>query len=201
MDPIIKFVLYFLFFAIIHSFLAMDHIKNRAEKLFGKAFRYYRLLYSLISIPLFAPALMVWITYSNSTPVIYAIPQNLYPVVILVRLGAIGIFGYAMLQIDVLEFSGMKRQKKNVLVTGGAYGLVRHPLYTAGILLLVTNMQMTILDLTAVLLVTGYFLIGAFIEERRLLSVFGDEYRKYQEQVSMFIPVKWFKKKLSRLPI
>ena len=201
MDPIIKFVLYFLFFAIIHSFLAMDHTKNRAEKLFGKAFRYYRLLYSLISIPLFAPALMVWITYSNSTPVIYVIPQNLYPVVILVRLGAIGIFGYAMLQIDVLEFSGMKRQKKNVFVTGGAYGLVRHPLYTAGILLLVTNMQMTILDLTAVLLVTGYFLIGAFIEERRLLSVFGDEYRKYQEQVSMFIPVKWFKKKLSRLPI
>src|SRR5659263_419523 len=66
MDPIIKFVLYFLFFAIIHSFLAMDHTKNRAEKLFGKAFRYYRLLYSLISIPLFAPALMVWITYSNS---------------------------------------------------------------------------------------------------------------------------------------
>jgi protein-S-isoprenylcysteine O-methyltransferase Ste14 len=163
MDPIIKFVLYFLFFAVIHSFLATDRVKNKAEKLFGKAFRYYRLLYSLISIPLFAPALMVWITYSNSTPVIYAIPQNLYPVVILVRLGAIGIFGYAMLQIDVLEFSGMKRQKKNVLVTGGAYRLVRHPLYTAGILLLVTNMKMTILDLTAVLLVTGYFLIGAFI--------------------------------------
>src|SRR5659263_742039 len=105
MDPIIKFVLYFLFFAIIHSFLAMDHTKNRAEKLFGKAFRYYRLLYSLISIPLFAPALMVWIAYSNSTTVIYAIPQNLYPVVILVRLGAICVFGYAMLQIDVLEFS------------------------------------------------------------------------------------------------
>ena len=134
-------------------------------------------------------------TYSNSTPVIYAIPQNFYPVVVLVRLGAIGMFGYAMLQIDVLEFIGIKRQKKNVLITGGAYGIVRHPLYTAGILLLVTQMKMTLLDLTAVLLVTGYLLIGAFIEERRLLSVFGDEYRKYQEQVPMFIPVKWFMKK------
>ena len=197
MDNIIKFVSYFLFFAVIHSFLALDSVKKRAEKLFGKAFRYYRLLYSLISIPLFAPALMVWITYSNSTPLIYAIPHNLYPVVILVRLGAIGIFGYAMLQIDVLEFSGLKRQKKNVLVTGGAYGLVRHPLYTAGIILLATNMQMTLLDLTAALLITCYLLIGALIEERRLLSVFGDEYRRYQEEVSMFIPVKWLKKKRS----
>ena len=192
-----KFVSYFLIFAVIHSLLATDRVKKRAEKLFGKAFRYYRLLYSLISIPLFAPALIVWITYSNSTPLIYAIPQNLYPVLILVRLCAIGIFGYAMLQIDVLEFSGLKRQKKNVLVTGGAYAKVRHPLYTAGIILLATNMQMTLLDLTAAVLITGYLLVGAFIEERRLLSVFGDEYRRYQEEVSMFIPVKWFIRKRS----
>lgn len=199
MDNIVKFFLYFLFFAIIHSLLATDRAKNKAEKLLGKAFRYYRLLYSLISIPLFAPALMVWITYSNSTPVIYAIPQNLYPVIVFVRLGAIGMFGYALLQIDVLEFSGLKRQKKNVLLTGGAYRIVRHPLYTAGILLLITQMQMTLLDLTAVLMITGYLLTGAFIEEKRLLSIFGDEYRKYQEQVSMFIPVKWFMKKISRI--
>lgn len=199
MDNIIKFFLYFIFFAVTHSLLATDHVKNKAEKLLGKAFRYYRLLYSLISIPLFAPALMVWITYSNSTPVIYAIPQNLYPVVVLVRLGAIGMFGYALLQINVLEFIGIKRQKKKVLVTRGAYAKVRHPLYTAGILLLVTQMQMTLLDLTAVLLITGYLLIGAFIEERRLLSTFGDEYRKYQEEVSMFIPVKWFMKKIARI--
>ena len=197
MDSIIKFVLYFLFFAVIHSFLAMDHTKNKAEKLLGKSFRYYRLLYSLITIPLFAPAFMVWITYSNSTPVIYVIPQNLYPFVVLVRLGAIGIFGYALLQIDVLEFIGIRRQKKNVLVIRGAYAKVRHPLYTTGILLLITQMKMTLLDSIAVLLITGYFLIGAFIEEKRLLSVFGDEYRKYQEEVPMFIPTKWFKRKLS----
>ena len=198
MDSILKFFLYFLFFAVIHSLLATDRAKNKAEKLLGKAFRYYRLLYSLISIPLFAPALMVWMTYSNFTPVIYAIPQNFYPIIIFVRLGAIGMFGYALLQTDALEFIGIKRQKNKVPITRGAYALVRHPLYTAGILLLVTKMQMTLLDLIAVRLVTGYFLTGAFIEERRLLSVFGDEYRKYQEQVSMFIPVKWFIRKLSR---
>jgi protein-S-isoprenylcysteine O-methyltransferase Ste14 len=195
MNIIIEFVLYFLFFAIIHSFLAMDFTKNKAEKL-GKGYRYYRIIYTLISIPLFAPAFIVWITYSNSTPVVYSIPQNLYPVVILIRLAALGMFGYVFLQIDFLEFIGMKRQKKNVLITGGAYGIVRHPLYTAGILLLITKMEMTLLDITVILLVAVYLIIGAFIEERRLLSTYGDEYRKYQQRVSMFIPAKWFVKRL-----
>lgn len=196
---LIKFVLYFLFFAIIHSILAMDYVKNIAGKLMGKGFRYYRMIYSLISVPLLAPAFMVWITYSKSTLVVYAIPHDLYSVVILVRLVALGMFGYAILQIDLLEFIGIKREKKKVLLTGGAYGIVRHPFYTAGILLLIAQMEMTMLDMIAVLLVTGYFLAGAFIEERRLLSVFGDEYRKYQKRVSMFIPVKWFAGKLSRI--
>jgi len=196
MNIIIELVLYFLFFAIIHSFLAMDHAKNKAEKLLGKGYRYYRIIYTLISIPLFAPAFIVWITYSNSTPVVYTIPQNFYPVVIFVRLAALGMFAYVVLQIDFLEFIGLKRQKKNVLITGGAYGIVRHPIYTAGILLLITKMEMTLLDITAVLLVVVYLIIGAFIEERRLLSTYGDEYRKYQQRVSMFLPAKWFVKKL-----
>lgn len=199
MNNIILFVIYFLFFAIFHSILAMDYTKNIARNLLGKGFRYYRMIYSLASIPLLAPAFIIWMTYSKSTPVVYVIPHDLYPVVILVRLLALGMFGYAILQIDLLEFSGIKREKKKVLLTGGAYGIVRHPFYSAGILILFTQMVMTMLDLTAALLVIGYFLAGAFIEERRLLLVFGDEYRKYQKQVPMFIPVKWFAGKLSRI--
>lgn len=199
MNNIILFVIYFLFFAIIHSILAMDYIKNIARNVLGNGFRYYRMIYSLVSIPLLAPAFMIWMTYSKSTPVVYAVPHDLYPVVILVRMVALGMFGYAILQIDLLEFSGIKREKKRVLLTGGAYGIVRHPFYSAGILILFTQMKMTMLDLTAALLVIGYFLAGAFIEERRLLLVFGNEYRKYQKQVPMFIPVKWFARKLSRI--
>jgi len=176
----------------------MDYVKNIARNLLGKEFRYYRMIYSLLSIPLLAPAFMIWMTYSKSTPVVYVIPHDLYPVVILVRLVALGMFGYAILQIDLLEFSGMKREKERELLTGGAYGIVRHPFYSAGILILFTQIEITMLDLTAALLVIGYFMAGAFIEERRLLFVFGDEYRKYQKQVPMFIPVKWFAGKLSR---
>jgi protein-S-isoprenylcysteine O-methyltransferase Ste14 len=174
----------------------MDHAKNKAEKLMGKGYRYYRLIYSIISFPLIIPAFWVWASSSKSSPLVYAIPDNLYPLVILVRLCAIGLFGYAALQTNVLEFMGIKREKKKSLITRGSYAIVRHPLYLAGILILITNMRMTQIDLLATLLISGYFVTGAFIEEKRLLSVFGEEYRNYKQQVSMFIPLKWFVKKM-----
>jgi len=195
MNILLTFTLYFLFFAVFHSILAMDHAKNKAEKFMGKGYRYYRLIYSVISFPLIIPAFWVWVSSSKSSPLVYAIPDNVYPLVILVRLCAIGLFCYAAIQTNVLEFIGIKREKKKSLITRGSYAIVRHPLYLAGILILVTKMRMTQLDLLAVFLISGYFVIGAFIEEKRLLSIFGEEYRNYKQQVSMFIPLKWFIKK------
>jgi protein-S-isoprenylcysteine O-methyltransferase Ste14 len=45
-----------------------------------------------------------------------------------------------------------------------------------------------------------YLVIGAFLEERKLLKEFGDDYRLYKNRVSMLFPWKWIKKKL-HLPV
>lgn len=195
MEIIITFISYFLFFAVVHSLLATDHIKNMARAHLWK--RFYRIVYIIISVLTFAPAFLMWIKYSTSTPLVYSIPQWFYPAVVVIRLGALGMFAYAAFQTDILDFIGA-RQGKNALTTGGAYGIVRHPLYSSGIIHLLSKMEMSLLDITAVLLVSCYLVAGAFIEERRLISVFGDEYRKYRERVSMFIPVKWVVKAVSR---
>lgn len=197
MNTTITLVSYFLFFAAVHSLLATDYIKNRAAKLLKDKFRYYRLIYTIISFPAFAPAFLVWLENTASTPIVYSIPLLLYPVFLFIRLLAIGLFVYAAFQTDILEFIGIRQlygKTRNKLITSGAYGIVRHPFYTGGIIALFTKIDMSLLDLTAVLLVSIYLIIGAFIEERRLLSAFGDEYRKYRQEVSMFIPVKWVMK-------
>ncbi|MCZ7381167.1 MAG: isoprenylcysteine carboxylmethyltransferase family protein [Candidatus Methanoperedens sp.] len=200
MNVILNFILYFLIFIIIHSALAADYIKNKAKRLLGERYRFYRMIYTLISILTFVPAFLLWIKYSGSTPLVYSIPRWAFPLIILARALALGIFVYASYQTDILVFTGLKQtHEKSILITNGAYGIVRHPLYSSGILLLITKMEMSRLDLIAVLLVSIYLIIGAYIEERRLLSIFGDEYRRYRQQVSMFIPVKWVKKQIAKL--
>jgi protein-S-isoprenylcysteine O-methyltransferase Ste14 len=194
MDVLITFVLYFLIFAAIHSLLATDYIKNKAERLLKEKFRFYRLLYTIISFPTFAPAFLVWLKYSALTPLVYRIPDWLSPFFLLVRLPGIGLFLYAVFQTDILEFVGIKPTRKEMeskLITGGAYGIVRHPMYTGGIAALFTKMEMSQLELTASSLVSIYFVVGAIIEEKRLVLTFGDEYRRYKQQVSMLVPVKW----------
>ena len=196
MNVIINFVLYFLLFAVVHSFLATDFIKNKAEK--QLKFRYYRIIYNMLSIITFAPVFLLWITYSASSPQVYSISGWIYPFIILIRIVAIGLFIYAGMQIDILEFIGLRQNKgKSELIKKGAYGIVRHPLYTGGIIILFTKLKMNLLDLVAILIISIYCIVGAYIEERRLLAAFGEDYRKYQKKVSMFVPVKWFKKRFS----
>ena len=198
MNVIINFVLYFLLFAVIHSFLATDFIKNKAEKQFKYMFRYYRIIYNILSIITFAPVFLLWITYSASSPHVYSIPGWMYPFIILIRIVAIGLFIYAGMQIDILEFIGLRQNKgKSELIKKGAYGIVRHPLYTGGIIILFTKLKMSQLDLVAILMISIYCIVGAYFEERRLLATSGEDYRKYQKEVSMFVPVKWLKKRFS----
>lgn len=174
--------------------MATDYIKNKTEKIFGSGFRFYRLIYTIISILVFVPVLLIWLKYTGITPLVYSGHQWLHPVFFLIHLLAIILLVYAILQTDILEFIGIKIQRKTnfTLITNGAYGITRHPLYTGVIFLLLTKETMSLLDLTLVILVSIYFMVGAYIEEERLLLVFGEEYRKYQQHVSMFLPVKWF---------
>jgi len=198
MNVIITFVFYFLVFAVIHSLFAMDSIKNLAKTKLKDKSPFYRIFYNILSFITVAPAFFVWMTSSSSTPLIYSIPGWFSPILLIIRALTFGLFAYAALQKDLLEFVGLKQSKtESKLITGGVYGILRHPLYVAGIILIFTKPEMTQLDLTAAALVSIYSITGAYIEEMRLVSAFEDRYRKYQEQVSMFIPVKWVMKKIS----
>ncbi len=77
------------------------------------------------------------------------------------------------------------------LVTSGPYRWVRHPLYTAGTLLLASCSLLTASWLIAALTALAVVLISALVmprEERALVAKFGDRYRQYQQQTGRWLP-------------
>lgn len=73
--------------------------------------------------------------------------------------------------------------------TPSLYKWTRHPLYLGLLLAFWATPTMTLGHLLFAVANTGYILIGLSLEERDLLVVFGDRYRKYREQVSMLLPI------------
>lgn len=98
----------------------------------------------------------------------------------------------AFLQTDALSFIGLRqlieKEKADALVTRGLYRLVRHPLYTFGLLFIWLSPTVTQNSITVYAGATIYTLVGAYFEERKLLRDFGEEYAEYQRNTPMLIP-------------
>jgi protein-S-isoprenylcysteine O-methyltransferase Ste14 len=69
------------------------------------------------------------------------------------------------------------------------YKYVRHPIMLGYVIAFWSTPHMTVGHLIFTVTMTVYILIGVRLEERDLLSVHGAAYEKYQQQVSMLLPV------------
>lgn len=75
------------------------------------------------------------------------------------------------------------------------YKYIRHPLYSGGILGVWATPNMTMTHLVFAVGITAYFVIGARIEEKDLISDFGDNYLDYKKSTPMLVPFTKRKKK------
>lgn len=100
---------------------------------------------------------------------------------------SLGFFTNFRLQPMVDDLRG--KQSADSLVTDrGPYRLIRHPLYFSSLLMIWSNPDLTLDRFLFNLLFTSWVIVAILLEERDLLSTYGEAYRTYHQEVPMLIP-------------
>jgi protein-S-isoprenylcysteine O-methyltransferase Ste14 len=177
---------------VVHSILA----SNFAKDMLGGA-SFYRLGYNIFAAISFAPILYLMKTLPDQLVYQVSAPWSMFMFGGQI-FAAIMLF-VAFLQTDSLSFVGLRQLFETTgssqLVTRGLYRIVRHPLYTFGLLFIWLTPTVSQNSLTVYIGATLYTLTGAYFEERKLLREFGDSYAEYKKKTPMLIPGLVFGKK------
>jgi protein-S-isoprenylcysteine O-methyltransferase Ste14 len=183
-------------YGLLHSLLASLKTKACARQWLGShTDRWFRLGYNIIAAVTLLPILFLPILLPDKE--IYTIH---FPWIILslaIQLLAATILLIGLKQTGISTFIGLRQAflpedtTPPRLVTDGLYRYVRHPLYTAGLVILWLLPRLTWNLLALNIGLTAYIAAGAHFEERKLLAEFGDAYAKYQDRTPMLLP--WVK--------
>lgn len=185
-------------YGVIHSLLAALKTKKWVQAWFGvnNYNRFYRLFFSSAAVVMFTPILLLVVLLPDQ--LIYRIPTPWLWLTVPLQGLAVVFMVHSVMMTGAGRFLGLAQamnpaqaEKPLAMVKHGMYHLVRHPIYTCTFLLiwLMPIMSWNILALD--IGITAYMLIGARIEERKLLLEFGDSYEQFRKDTPFIIP--WIK--------
>jgi protein-S-isoprenylcysteine O-methyltransferase Ste14 len=117
---------------------------------------------------------------------------------------AISFFGFALVLlssflINHFELFGLHQVAINVagrtmpeprFKTPVLYKVVRHPIYLGFIIAFWAAPVMTVGHLLFAGVTTAYIFVGIYLEERDLVQLFGEQYKRYRAQVGMLVPFR-----------
>ena len=141
---------------------------------------------------------VIWIIFSSAFYIahrhmsVFKISTNVFAIIIGFTLNLWSVAFYLSAKKALGDnWSPMpKKIDGGILVHDGPYQYVRHPIYFAIILFIVSLSIMTFSISTILLLalVIAVLIPKAFVEEKLLVSIFGDEYAQYKQKVPFVFP-------------
>jgi methanethiol S-methyltransferase len=189
----------------LHSALISTTVTEYFRKRLGRAFRFYRLFFNAVSALTLIPVVL-YASSARTEPIFSWDGYMRITQVLLLGTAAL-LFFLGARRYDAARFFGLRQIRERTahpgisvggeLDTSGILAIVRHPWYVASILLIWARP----LDISAILanvILTSYLIIGAYLEEMKLVREFGERYREYQKRVSMLLPYKWLKSRIPR---
>ena len=190
---IFLYALLWLLFAVKHSLLARVAVQAKLERHLG---HWYRFVYNLVA------AITILLVYIAGRYLLanngFSILNNSIGTVLSITLQIAGLITLlvALTQYDIGRFSGITqlRTKERLSETSheplqqrGLNRWVRHPLYTGAFLVLWGGAGSS-LGLWTAIWGSLYLVIGTHFEERKLIALYKDSYRQYQQQVPRYFP-------------
>jgi len=111
--------------------------------------------------------------------------------VVRIPLGIIILLISAYLALTGLRIVFIEKREVPCVIRKSVFGVVRHPIYLSEILLYLGLLMLRISLAAAVVWIFAIVFLHYIsrYEERLLLSNFGDEYKKYMNEVPMWIPL------------
>jgi methanethiol S-methyltransferase len=179
-------------FGLQHSVMARPGFKRAWTRIVPPAIE--RPTYVLASSAVFIATFALW----QPIPAALWRTEGVFAAVLLAGgLLGFGIVLYSTFLIDHFDLFGLRQAwfgfrgvpfTPHPFATPGLYAHVRHPIYVSWAIIFWATPTMSAGRLLFAAVATAYMVVAVFLEERDLLRIFGDAYRRYQESTPKYIP-------------
>lgn len=180
----------------LHSALASLRVKRWVARNYPETMARYRLAYNALALLLLLP--IAWLNWRYPGPLLWAWRGLLAWLANALALAALAAFAVSLKYYDGREFLGLRQWASRRRQAEDQEGFhlspfhryVRHPWYCFALVLIWTR-DMDAATLVSGALMSAYFVVGARLEEAKLLIYHGAVYRRYMERVAGLLPLPW----------